>query len=270
MNFQDRRIAFNKIFSKIILELLEETTDALSIAQIKTKINKHSDYIRFFEEEEEIHGTETADSFLKYEIGLIIFDLKNKNKILIFNLPNWKGSNPILTWIVKNTKFIGTGQNKQDHLLEQVKKNPQDFQSWFVLFKFYHFRTMNKQSIFCLECIEKEFENEDYLKKLDEKNLKHIAYAYLNRVYEITNEREFYFKETGKLLENDITLIYKASKIFSRIYQDRKNNEKNPDPRDAYSNVNGKIIRNSIIKALSLNFTIDIYRNNEQEILENL
>lgn len=272
MNYTSDNEEFDKIFSKIILELLEKTNNALSIKQIKRKIWKNSNYIRFFENEEDRWGNESAESMTEQKIGRIIFNLKNENKILVFNPPTWAYDYPVMSWINAGTKFIGTNfiNTEIDQMLEQVEKNPHDFQAWFDLFKFYYFRKMTEQSIFCLECIEKEFVNEDYLKKIDEKNLRCIAQAYLNRAYDITNENVFYFKETGKLLENDITLIYKASKIFSRIYQERENSEKNPDPHDAYSNINGKIIRNYIINALSFNFRINIYIPHEQKILENL
>jgi hypothetical protein len=269
MNYSgDEELA--KFFSKIILELLEKTNNALSIKQIKKIIRNNSDYIRFFENNKE--WTDDSESFIEQKIGQIIFNLKNENKILVFSHFAWEPDSPVMYWIRAGTKFIGKNftNKKIDRMLEPIEKNPHDFQAWFDLFKFYYFRRMTEQSIFCLECIEKEFVNEDYLKKLDEKNLKCVAHAYLNRVYEITNERSFYFKETGKLLENDITLIYKASKIFSCIYQDRENSEKNPDPHDAYSNINGKIIRNYIIKSLSFNFNIDIYRYDKRKILENL
>ena len=261
---------FTKIFSKIILELLEKTNIPLSIQQIKTRIRKNSDYIRFFENSKE--WTDDSESFMEQRIGRIISNLKNENKILIFNSFLREPDYPVLYWIRAGTKFFGKNFTKKkiDRMLESIEKNPHDFQAWFDLFKFYYFSRMTEQSIFCLECIEKEFVNEDYLKKLDEENLRYVAQAYLNRVYEITSENPFYFKETGKLLENDVTLIYKASKIFSRIYEDRKNSKKNPDPRDAYSNINGKIIRNYIIKALSYNFNINIFKYDERKILENL
>ena len=177
-------------------------------------------------------------------IDVCIGILSKEKKIMGFTNPFEHGQ----------IRFVSAKTEWYENALQQITKNPADFEMCKVLSEYYFIREAYEECIVCWEMIN-EILGEKIKNIQSERNKKDLAYSY---IFKARLERKYHNVDDIEIKK----LYQKASKLFTEIYEDRKKLDLKVDPYSVYKMIYYIPIYHLIVKDLEWHFGgVDSHRN---------